>query len=79
MRLTKVKLVALAMFVAALGFVGVAAQNAYTDDCFCQAPPGAPADLRCGALGACVDRPWGSIRCLGAHNWEGFERRWCGQ
>jgi hypothetical protein len=78
MRLSSVKIVGLAMFVAALGFVGVAARNAYADGCppeNCNAP-----SLGCHAVGYCEDRPWGSIRCLsgpsGGH-YEGFMYQDC--
>ena len=75
MRLSAVKLVSLAMFVAALGFVGVAAKKVYADGCpagYCQ-PIGNHA---CAAPGYCENRPWGSLRCFYG-NWEGFVGQYC--
>jgi hypothetical protein len=81
MRLSSVKLLSLAMVVAALGFVGVAATNVRADGCpasYCQ--PVGPHG--CVAPGWCENRPWGSLRCLSGANgghYEGFMGRYCGQ
>jgi hypothetical protein len=79
MKLSKVKLAALSMSVAALGIVGVLARNASADSCpkeYCSYP----AQFGCAAPGTCMDRPWGSIRCLSGPNggyWEGFMNQYC--
>jgi hypothetical protein len=79
MRLSAVKLVSLAMVVAALGYVGIATRSVHADGCpasYCQTV----GPHTCAAPGFCENMPWGSLRCLAGANgghWEGFEGRYC--
>jgi hypothetical protein len=79
MRLSAIKLVSLAVFVAALGFVGVAARNVRADGCppqNCQ--PVGPHG--CAAPGYCQNMPWGSLRCVGTASggqWLGYPGMYC--
>jgi hypothetical protein len=75
-----VKLFALAMIVAPIGFMGAGASDVQADG----GPAGycAPISLHnsWAAPGTCIDMPWGSLRCLSGSpygHWEGFPYRDC--
>jgi hypothetical protein len=76
-----VKLFALAMIVAPIGFMGAGTNDVSADD----GPAGycAPAPAygpNWAPPGTCVNMPWGSLRCLNGSpygHWEGFMYRDC--
>jgi len=67
--------VASALFVAGLGFVGMAAAQSCPPE-NCSNPP----QYGCAAPGTCMERPWGAIICMSGPNggyWLGWMNRTC--
>jgi hypothetical protein len=75
MRLT-IKLFALAMMVAPMGYMSAKTTNVLADSGPAGYCPPAPAwGPTWAPPGSCVEMPWGSLRCLSGTpygNWEGF-------